>query len=115
MTEDPELDNNFTGQQCEANVSLNFYVFYITKLKSNVNSHFLKRCLSLGYLVYHVSSWKGQFAQPLSQSGKKNIEKTEKCHRRSRLCAVMMMSMSAYLWIVFTHHLDDDITELAVL
>ena len=43
---------NFTGQQYKANVSLNFYVFYITKSKSNVNSHFLKRCLSLGYLVY---------------------------------------------------------------
>ena len=63
--------------------------------------------------MIHVFSWKGQFAQPLSQSGKKNIEKTEKCHRRSRLCAVMMMAV--YLWIVFTHHLDDDdITELTL-
>ena len=50
--EDVILLYNFTGQQYEANVSLNFYVYYITKSKSNVNSHFLKRCLSLGYLVY---------------------------------------------------------------
>ena len=32
---------NFTGQKCKANVSLNFFVFYIMKSKLNVISHFL--------------------------------------------------------------------------